>query len=49
MYLRQETWERLGSEDRILALSTCSGEFSDARTVVLAVMHPRHTDVQEGS
>ena len=49
MYLRQETWERLGSEGRILALSTCSGEFSDARTVVLAVMHPRHTDVQEGS
>ena len=49
MYLRQETWERLGSEDRILALSACSGEFSDARTVGMAVMPHRHTDVQEGS
>ena len=49
IHLRQETWESLGSEDRILALTTCSGEFSDARTVVLALMHPRHMDAQEGS
>lgn len=49
MYLREETWENLGKDSRILALTTCSGEFSDARTVVLAWMHPRHMDAQEGS
>lgn len=49
MYLREEIWGSLDGDSRILALTTCSGEFSDARTVVLAVMHPRHTDVQEGS
>lgn len=48
MYLREEIWEGLGTDTRILALTTCSGEFSDARTVVLAVMHPRHSDTQEG-
>lgn len=25
---------------RILAMSTCSSEFSDARTILLALMHP---------
>lgn len=48
MYLREEIWGSLDGDSRILALTTCSGEFSDARTVVLAVMHPRQMEAQEG-
>lgn len=42
LHLRGELLERLGGDDspRILCLSTCSSEFTDARTIVLAVMHP---------
>ena len=33
-----------GSEDtQIIALTTCTSEFTDARTIVLAVMTPKHT------
>lgn len=43
MHIHQDTMERIGtSEDfsQILAMSTCSSEFTDARTVILAVMKP---------
>lgn len=43
MYVHEETLEQIGtSEDfsQILAMSTCSSEFTDARTVILAVMKP---------
>lgn len=36
-----------GQNPKILALSTCSSEFTDARTVVLAVMKPYETAGQE--
>jgi sortase B len=42
LYLRKETVEALERMDnpQILALSTCSTEFTDARTIILAVMEP---------
>ena len=43
MYVHRDTLDRIGtSEDfsQILAMSTCSSEFTDARTVILAVMKP---------
>lgn len=43
MYVHEDTMEQIGaSEDfsQILAMSTCSSEFTDARTVILAVMKP---------
>ena len=43
LYLREHIFQHLDENSRILALSTCSGEFSDARTVVLAKMIPRET------
>ena len=43
LYLREHIFQDLDENSRILALSTCSGEFSDARTVVLAKMIPRET------
>ena len=43
LYLRENIFQSLDENSRILALSTCSGEFSDARTVVLAKMIPRET------
>ncbi len=43
LYLRENIFQDLDENSRILALSTCSGEFSDARTVVLAKMIPRET------
>lgn len=36
-------------EPKVLALSTCSSEFTDARTIILAVMEPYQTAVQEES
>ena len=43
MYVRQETVEELRNSQAplVLALSTCSSEFTDARTIVLAAMQPR--------
>lgn len=40
LHLNEETMERLkqAGEPKILALSTCSTEFTDARTIILAVM-----------
>ena len=42
LYLREETVGRLERMEspQILALSTCSTEFTDARTIILAVMEP---------
>lgn len=42
LYIRNEVHEELkGQNDaKILALSTCSSEFTDARTIVLTVMRP---------
>jgi len=42
MYLHKDTLDaaRADPETKILALSTCSSEFTDARTIVLAVMRP---------
>lgn len=42
-HVHQQTMDNIGkSEDfsQILAMSTCSSEFTDARTVLLAVMKP---------
>lgn len=51
MYFRQETLDMLAKEDcpHILAFSTCSAEFTDARTVVLARMENHLSGIQEGS
>lgn len=42
LYLRQETLTKLEQEEnpQILAFSTCSSDYTDARTVVLASMKP---------
>ena len=43
MHIHQDVMDRIGtSEDfsQILAMSTCSSEFTDARTILLAVMKP---------
>ena len=42
LHLREETINQLERMDnpQILALSTCSTEFTDARTIILAVMEP---------
>ena len=44
MFYRAETIEaaRNDPKSKTLALSTCSSEFTDARTIVLAVMKPYH-------
>lgn len=47
--LREDGFQKLLQEEapRLLAMSTCSYEFTDARTVVIAVMHPteaKHED-----
>ena len=41
MFLDETLFESLTQDSRILALSTCSGEFTDARTVLLTVMEPK--------
>ncbi len=43
IYIHQNTMAQIGaSEDfsQVLAMSTCSSEFTDARTIILAVMKP---------
>lgn len=49
LHLRQETIDTLKQMEnpQILALSTCSTEFTDARTIILAVMEPYQTADQE--
>ena len=49
MYLHTETIAKLEQMEnpQVLALSTCSSEFTDARTIILAVMNPGHTANQE--
>lgn len=49
LYLRKETIEKLKQMEipKVLALSTCSTEFTDARTIILAVMEPYQTLDQE--
>lgn len=51
LHLRKETINKLEQMDspQILALSTCSTEFTDARTIILAVMEPYQTADQEES
>ena len=45
LHLRKETIEnvRQAENSQILAFSTCSTEFTDARTIILAVMEPYQT------
>lgn len=49
LHLREETIDELGQMEnpKVLALSTCSTEFTDARTIILAVMEPYQTADQE--
>ena len=49
MYVRQEGIEKLRQKEypQILALTTCSTEFTDARTIILTVMEPYQTAQQE--
>ena len=49
LHLRQKTIDTLKQMEnpQILALSTCSTEFTDARTIILAVMEPYQTADQE--
>ena len=49
LYLREETITKLEqmSEPRVLALGTCSSEFTDARTIILAAMEPIQAANQE--
>lgn len=50
MFVHEETIEAVKNDPsaQTLALSTCSSEFTDARTIVLAVMHPYHADETGG-
>ena len=50
MYLHEEVLQqaRATSDLQLLALSTCSSEFTDARTIVITVMTPIATGDQEG-
>lgn len=51
LHFREETVQQLEQMDspQVLALSTCSTEFTDARTIVLAVQEPYQTAEQEES
>ncbi len=51
LYFRQEPMNEPEPENgfKILALSTCSTEFTDARTVILAFMNPCQSTTQEGA
>ena len=48
MHVHTDTMEQIGSTkefSQILAMSTCSSEFTEARTVLLAVMAPYGPEV----
>lgn len=49
MYLREKTMKKLEQmeQPQVLALSTCSTEFTDSRTIILAVMEPGRKANQE--
>lgn len=49
LHLREETIEKVKQMEnpKVLAFSTCSTEFTDARTIILAVMEPYRTADQE--
>lgn len=50
MYLRRDVLDRMRAAEespRILAMSTCSSEFTDARTIILAVMEPYLPELEE--
>ena len=49
LHLREENIEKVKQMEnpKVLALSTCSTEFTDARTIILAVMEPYRTADQE--
>ena len=49
LHLREETIEKVKQMEnpKVLALSTCSTKFTDARTIILAVMEPYRTADQE--
>ena len=49
LHLREDTIDKLEQmeDPKVLALSTCSTEFTDARTINLAVMEPYQTADQE--
>lgn len=51
LHLRDSLISKLEQMDasKVLALSTCSSEFTDARTIILAVMEPYQTATQEES
>lgn len=51
LYARQEVIDALEQEEapQVLALSTCSTEFTDARTIILAAMEPLQAAEQEES
>ena len=50
LHFRREVLDRAAETGlKVLALSTCSTEFSDARTVVLACMFPSQFPSQEGA
>ena len=51
LHLREETINKLEQMDKpqVLSLSTCSTEFTDARTIILAVMEPYQAADQEES
>lgn len=40
MYIHEETMNALEPDSKVLSLSTCATEFTDARTIVLAAMKP---------
>lgn len=46
MHLHENTIEELehAESPQVLAMSTCSSEFTDARTIILAVMKPEQTE-----
>ncbi len=51
LYIRESAIDKLDQMDepKILAMSTCSSEFTDARTIILAVMEPYQAADQEES
>ena len=45
--LKNEELETIGPDDQLLALSTCSSDFTDARVIVLTKMIPRQKPAQK--
>lgn len=51
MHLNKECIEKLGQMEnpQVLAFTTCATEFTDARTIILAVMEPVHAASQQAN